>query len=398
MTDVDVVVVGQDPVALASALGLAQAGITVLVLDAVSDDVALSPVVHDWSVLPGLDRLGVLDAARAAGFVDSAWSLHVLGTGERIDLGLGVLEKATPFPFNLHIEPTALCAVLEERLRQEPLAQIERYSSLAGLTQDQSGVTLTLSSADGPRQIRAAWVVGADGTTSAVRRALGVGFPGFTWDERSVTALIDADLDRIGYTSFMFQVDDQYGAVLQKVGPQRWIHVHPEPLAATHEDIGRRLPDIIGRAVKDAPIRVLDWRSERMHQRSADRYRIGRVVLAGEAAHVANRMIGHSPITSSFDAYRISEALVAVVRDGSDDSVLDAYAADRRRVFLDHASPISSSRKLLVSRFGDQQRLDTELDQYRRAAADPDYLREMLLFNNELAGESPVALAARRQI
>lgn len=109
-------------------------------------------------------------------------------------------------------------------------------------------------------------------------------------------------------------------------------------------------------------------------------------------------MIGHSPITSSFDAYRISEALVAVVRDGSDDSVLDAYAADRRRVFLDHASPISSSRKLLVSRFGDQQRLDTELDQYRRAAADPDYLREMLLFNNELAGESPVALAARRQI
>ena len=77
MTDVDVVVVGQDPVALASALGLAQAGITVLVLDAVSDDVALSPVVHDWSVLPGLDRLGVLDAARAAGFVDSAWSLHV---------------------------------------------------------------------------------------------------------------------------------------------------------------------------------------------------------------------------------------------------------------------------------------------------------------------------------
>jgi len=398
MTDLDVVVVGQDPVALATALGLAQAGITVLVLEAVSDEVALSPVVHDWSVLPGLDRLGILDAATAAGFVDSGWSLHVLGTGERIDLDLGVLEKATPFPYNLHIEPTALCSVFEERLRQEPLAQIERYSSLAGLTQDQDGATLTLSSADGPRQVRTNWVVGADGVTSAVRRALGVGFPGFTWDERSVAALIEADLDRIGYTSFMFQIDDHNGAVLQKVGPRRWIHVHPEPLAVKQEDIGHRLPETISRAVNDVPIRVLDWRSERMHQRSADRYRIGRVLLAGEAAHVANRMIGHSPIASFFDAYRLSEALAAVVRDEADDSVLDAYAADRRRVFLDHASPISSSRKLLVGRFGDQQRLDTELDQYRRAAADPDHLREMLLFNNELAGDSPIAIAARLQL
>ena len=397
MSDVDVVVVGQDSVALATALGLAQSGVTVLVADAGSDDVVLSPVVHDWSVLPGLDRLGVLDAAIAAGFVDSAWSLQVLGTGERIDLDLGVLEKVTPFPFKLHIEPTELCALLKRRLRREPLAQIERHSGLDGLTQDKSGVTLTFGSVDGPRQVRADWVVGADGTTSAVRRALGVGFPGFTWDDRSVTALIDADLDRIGYASFMFAIDDQYGAVLQKVGPHRWIHVHPEPLAVNQEAVGHRLPDIIGRAVNDVPIRVLDWRSERMHQRSADRYRIGRVLLAGEAAHVANRMIGHSPIASSFDAYRLSEALASVVRDDADDSVLDAYAADRRRVFLDHASPISSSRKLLVGRFGNQQRLDTELDQYRRAAADPDHLREMLLFNNELAGESPVDIAARWQ-
>ena len=398
MSDVEVVVVGQDPVALATALGLAQTGVSVLVVEVGSDDVELGPVVHDWSVLPGLDRLGVLDAAMAAGFVDSAWSLHLLGTGERIDLDLGVLSKVTPFPFNLHIEPIALCEVLKGRLRQEPRAQIERYSSLAGLTQDEDGVTLTLDSTYGPRQVRTDWVVGADGATSAVRRALGVGLPGFTWDERSVTALIDADLDRIGYTSFMFQVNNQYGAVLQKVGPRRWIHVHPEPLAVKQEDIGHRLPEIVGRAVNNVPIRVLDWRSERMHQRSADRYRIGRVLLSGEAAHVANRMIGHSPITSFFDAYRLSEALVAVVRDEADDSVLDAYAADRRRVFLDHASPISASRKLLVGRFGDQQRLDTELDQYRRAAADPDRLREMLLFNNELAGESPVAIAARRQL
>ena len=106
-------------------------------------------------------------------------------------------------------------------------------------------------------------------------------------------------------------------------------------------------------------------------------------------------MIGHSPIAGFFDAYRITEALTAVVHTGTDDAVLDAYAAGRRQVFLDHASPVSSSRKLLVGKIGDRDRVDIELEHYRRAAADPEQLRELLLFNNELAGESPILAAER---
>jgi 3-(3-hydroxy-phenyl)propionate hydroxylase/6-hydroxy-3-succinoylpyridine 3-monooxygenase len=349
------------------------------------------PVVHDWSVLPGLERLGVLEDAIGSGLIESTWGIDVLGTAERIDLDLQVLENVTRFPFNLHIKPTVLCALLRDRLAQHPTAQIEQGSQVRSLTQDSACAMLVLDGPDGRRQLRADWVVGADGTRSVVRRALGVGFPGFTWEERCVVSLIDANLDEQGYAPFTFQVDDRYGAVLQKVAPRTWIHIHAEPLTLPTEAISDRLPDVVRAAVRDTPIRLLDWRAERMHQRSADRYRVGRVLLAGEAAHVANRMIGHSPIASFFDAYRLIEALTAVVHREIDDSVLDAYATDRRRVFVDHASPVSASRKLLVGTIGDQQRLEAELEHFRRAAADPDELREMLLFNLELAGESPVA-------
>lgn len=375
--------------ALVTALALAQSGIDVVVLNSGRDEANLFPVVHDWSVLPDLDRLGVLDDAIDLGFVDSSWGIRVLETGERIDLDLHVLDGVTRHPYNLHITPTVLCALLEERLANHPKAQIES-GRLRNLSQDPTGATLTIEGPGGRRDLRTDWVVGADGTRSAVRRALGVGFPGFTWEERCVVSLIEADLEELEYAPSTFRVDDRYGAVLQKVAPRTWIHIHAEPLTLPTDSIGSRIPDVIRAAGPDTTIRLLDWQAERMHQRSADRYRVGRVLLAGEAAHVANRMIGHSPIASFFDAPRVVEALTAVIHRVADDSALDAYAADRRRVFIDHASPVSASRKLLVGKIGNRERLNTELEHYRRAAADPDALREMLLFNYELAGESPI--------
>lgn len=395
MNDVNVAVVGGGPVALSTALGLAQNGVSVVMLNTVEGQGALSPVMHDWSVLPGLDGLGILGDAVRAGFTDPVWGLRVPSTGEHIDLDLRALKQQTPFPFNLHIEPTTLRTLFLDRISRVEGARVERACTVAELSQDAAGVTLAFDSAEGARELRADWVVGADGTKSAVRQALGVGYPGFTWDERSVVALVDADLDHAGYRSFTLQVDDRVGAVLQKIGPGRWIHIHAESRALPIDTIGERLPAIIRDSVGGLPVRVLGWRAERMHQRTADRYRVGRVLLAGESAHVANRMIGHSPIAGFFDAYRITEALTAVVHTGTDDAVLDAYAAGRRQVFLDHASPVSSSRKLLVGKIGDRDRVDIELEHYRRAAADPEQLRELLLFNNELAGESPILAAER---
>lgn len=387
--DIQVVVVGADPAGLVTALGLARAGIDVLVLDTGRDGIASAHCAHDWSVLPGLDRLGVLDDALRAGFADPRWCLRVLRTGERIDFDLGVLEGLTPFPFTLHLEHAALCGILERHLENEPSARIERNARLAGFIQDDDGVELTLDSG----RVRADWVVGADGTSSAVRRLVGLGFPGYTWHERSVVALVEADFAALGYAGTTLQVDDRYGAVVQKVDERRWRYTFAEPLTLPEEDVAGRIPGVLGAVLGEAPCTIVEWHAARMHQRSAERYRAGRVLLAGDAAHVTNRMIGHSPITAFFDAFRLTEALSAVARGQAGDAVLDSYAENRRRVFLDHASPISAGRKHFISQISDSERLETELEFYRQASVDADELRDLLLFNRELEGRSPLTPA-----
>ncbi|MET8427896.1 FAD-dependent monooxygenase [Nocardia sp. NPDC004860] len=395
MSEADVVVVGADPTGLVTALGLARAGFRVLVADTGRDGIASAYCAHDWSVLPGLDRLGVLDDALRAGFASTRWCLRVLRSGERIDLDLRVLDGITPFPLTLHLEQAALCRILEQHLAIESTARIERDVRLVGLAQDDAGVDVILDGGGAPGRIRADWVVGADGIHSAVRRHIGLGFPGYTWPERSVVALIDGDLAELGYAGTTFQVDDRYGAVVQRVDDRRWRYTFAEPLTLPVDRVAERIPEALRAVGDEAEYAVLEWHSARMHQRSAERYRVGRVLLAGEAAHVTNRMVGHSPISAFFDAFRLTEALSAVLGGHADDTVLDVYAADRRRIFHDHAAPLSASRKHLISQISDHDRLETELEYYRRASADPGALRDLLLFNRELEGRSPLDSAGR---
>ncbi|MEV5302785.1 MULTISPECIES: FAD-dependent oxidoreductase [Amycolatopsis methanolica group] len=396
MDDVQVAVVGADPAGLLIALGLARAGIEVLVLDTGRDDIASANCAHDWSVLPGLDRLGILDDALRSGFADPRWCLFVLRTGERIDFDLGAaLRGVTPFPFTLHLEHSRLCGILEHHLAREATASVERDVRVTGLVQDATGVDLGIGTADGARRVRARWVVGADGTSSTVRRLLGLGFPGYTWPERSVVALVEADFAALGYASTTLQVDDRHGAVVQKVNDRRWRYTFAEPLTRHEEGSGVRIPRVLSAVLGEAPFRIVDWHAARMHERSAERYRLGRVLLAGDAAHVTNRMIGHSPTSAFFDAFRLIEALTAVLAERAPESVLDAYAEDRRRMFHQHVSPIGAARKHLVSQISDAERLETELESYRRASVDTDELRDVLLLNSELEDRELVPPSAR---
>ncbi|WP_181068531.1 FAD-dependent monooxygenase [Nocardia nova] len=95
---------------------------------------------------------------------------------------------------------------------------------------------------------------------------------------------------------------------------------------------------------------VLEWHWARMHQRSASAYRAGRVLLAGEAAHVTSRMTGQSPITAFFDAYHLADALSGVLAGHADEIVLDDYARERKRAFDDYAAPMSAGRHHLIRR------------------------------------------------
>lgn len=383
---VDVLVVGGDPVALATALGLARTGVRVAVLDTSRPPHLPWTEVHHWSVLPWLDELGALDSLLAVGQPTSRWGLHVLATGERLTYELGDLGGEVAHPYNLRVDNRQLIGLL--RGAAEAAGAVVRTDvRIAALQQYDEGVAVDVSAPEGETRVRARWVVAADGTASAVRRELGVGFGGTTWTERSVVALVEHDFAAAGYPDTTFQVDGHHGAVVERVEGRLWRYVYPELLVHPEEGVSRRIPEVLQRATGEQP-RVVDWTSQRMHQRSASTFRFGRVLLVGEAAHTTHHLIGHSSISAWLDASSVTAALTGVLHSGASEDCLSTWAAEQRRVYLDEVVPLSLGRKNLVTQITDPRRLDIELDHFRRAIEDPVLRREVLLQGADLAGQA----------
>ncbi|MCW2816062.1 MAG: hypothetical protein JWN84_3517 [Nocardioides sp.] len=392
--DVDVLVVGAGHLGLATALGLARAGVTVRVLDTVPAPRLATTAVHHWSVLSAVAGLGVLDDVLAIGHRTSTWGLCVPATGEHLTYDLADLADEVAHPFNLRIEEPALRDVLREALVALPGASYHSDVRIASLHEHPGGFTVEVEDlAGGTELVRAQWLVAADGTTSVVRRALGLGFEGTTWTERCVVALVEHDLTQDpDHPDTTFVVDSTRGAVVERVDDRRWRYLYLEPLRLAEESVGDRVPLRL-RGATGAEPRLLDWTSTRMHQRSTPSFRAGvsgRALLVGEAAHVTHHLIGHTSICGWFDAVSAATVLAEVVGATTDDVALTRWADDRRRVFLDDAVPASLSRKNLLTQIDDPRRLDVELDQFRRAVGDVDVRREVLRQGRELEGLHPV--------
>jgi len=132
-----------------------------------------------------------------------------------------------------------------------------------------------------------------------------------------------------------------------------------------------------------------------MHQRSAQRYRVGRVVLAGDAAHVTNPTGGLGPTCGLFDSFALYPALTAIVLEGADEEVLDRYSTARRDAFVNRASPQATANKQLIYHAnGGGRKLEEALAGLRRLATDPDFLWQRLMFTKSL--ETPPLLGASR--
>jgi 3-(3-hydroxy-phenyl)propionate hydroxylase/6-hydroxy-3-succinoylpyridine 3-monooxygenase len=130
-----------------------------------------------------------------------------------------------------------------------------------------------------------------------------------------------------------------------------------------------------------------------MHQRSAPAYRVGRVVLAGDAAHVTNPTGGLGLTSGLLDSFALYPALTAVILDGADPAVLDRYSDSRREIFLNRVSPQAVANKQLIFHAnGGGERLEEALVTLRRLPTDRDFLLQRLMFLKSL--ESPPLLGA----
>jgi 2-polyprenyl-6-methoxyphenol hydroxylase-like FAD-dependent oxidoreductase len=388
----EVIVVGAGPVGLMTAYGLARTGIPVTVLEA-EHEVIDSPraMVYHWALHEDLHRLSLLEEIERRGFRKDDYGYRVHATGEMVTYNLDALGAETPFPYNVHLGQDELCGLLLERLEALSRATIRWGARVTGISQDDGdSVTVRVDSDEGPGELRGAWAVACDGARSTVRRLLGLEFSGMTWDTRFVATNVYFDFAAHGYTRSVFLMDDVHGAVIAKINDENlWRVTYAEDLALPEETIGERVGDHFGAILPGGgPYELERFAGYRLHQRSVERMRVGRALLAGDAAHATNPTGGFGLTGGLFDAFALIETLGAVIADGADAAALDRWAEERRRIFTEVASPAATRMKHTVYD-SDRATAERTCADLRRMIEDPVAFRERLTFPARLRSAPP---------
>jgi 3-(3-hydroxy-phenyl)propionate hydroxylase/6-hydroxy-3-succinoylpyridine 3-monooxygenase len=313
-------------------------------------------------------------------------------TGERLPYDLKVLDRITRFNYNIQLGQDRLAEICQRRLEAMPNAEIWWRTAFSELAQDDEGVTVRAKTPKGTVELRARYVVGADGAGSAVRHALGLTFDGFTWPERFVATNLHHDFESGGYWQSTMVVDAEWGSVIVKITREGlWRCTYMESAALPEETYAERIPAAYAHLLPgQGGCELVQASPYKMHQRCAECFRVGRVVLAGDAAHVTNPTGGFGLTTGLFDAFALWPTLAAVILDGADPVLLDVWADERRRIFLDKTSPQAIAYKDFVFHAcGGGEKLETALEGMRRMVRDPDYRLERLMFTKSLETTSP---------
>jgi 2-polyprenyl-6-methoxyphenol hydroxylase-like FAD-dependent oxidoreductase len=326
----DVLIVGAGPTGMLLAGDLATAGVSVTVLERrphETSNLSRAFGVHART-LEQLDARGLADDLVATGH-----PLRSLRLFRRLSLDLDRLPSRFPF---LLITPQYEVERILERRAREAGVHVIHGAELTGLRQDAEGVTADVRAADGTvTSHRATYAVGTDGHRSAVRSALGLPFPGHS----VISSIVLADvrltekpdgLLTVNGTGNAFAFIAPFGDGWYRVMGWDRLSQRPDTDPVDLDDVR----DIARRALgTDYGMYEARWLS-RFHsdERQAPAYRVGRVFLAGDAAHVHSPAGGQGMNTGLQDAANLSWKLAAVITGRAKDSLLDTYQAERHPV------------------------------------------------------------------
>jgi 3-(3-hydroxy-phenyl)propionate hydroxylase len=241
-------------------------------------------------------------------------------------------------------------------------------------------------------------VIGADGGRSTVRKACGIPFEGFTWPERFIVLTTPYDFEaQRGYCYRSYFADIGAWCNCFKVSadgpPGLWRTVYPvtpaETDAAVMSDEGAQARMQVFFPASE-PYEIVHRNLYVTHQRVAARFRQGRVLLAGDAAHVNNPIGGMGLNGGIQDAANLSDKLARVLLDGESDTLLDLYDRQRRTVAIEfvHQQSIANKKRLEAS---DSEARKRNLDELRATAADPEKARQFLLRTSMIASQRRAA-------
>jgi 3-(3-hydroxy-phenyl)propionate hydroxylase len=384
-----VIVIGAGPVGLCLSLALAQAGIPVCLVEQLGEHNFLEQVpragTNHPATLEMLDSIGLYQKLEPRGIIAPVfhyWDRHdnaLIAEFDHIHL-----KNDTRFPYVLQCERIKIVEEAMQMASAHPLIDLRLQTTFTSFAHDENGVAARMTNTAGEEEeVRGAFLVSCEGARSIVRKELDIEFEGFTYSDRTLNIEVAYDFRRHGYAERNYISDpDEWSNLFHWKGPpDRWrVHFPTGPdddeAAITRADalqarLQRFLPT--GRDFE-----IVGSNLYTVHQRVAKRFRVGRVVLAGDCAHV-NSPIGAMGMNSGIhDAFNLAGKLISILRGEAGDDVLDRYERQRRHVAVQHTQAQTVRNKRLLAERDPAVRRRNH-DELRRTAEDPELARQFLL-------------------
>jgi len=383
----DVIVVGAGPVGMLTALALAQTGVKVTVLEQ-EPDIVNSPraAVYFPSTLVILEELGLLDELNEIGFQNRTFGTHIPEFGYTSVVVTRPIE-GIDYDYQLHAGQHDVARVAMEHAKKLGVDVLFNHR-LTGFEDRADGVTATVLGPDGEKTFAAKWLVGADGARSTVRSLAGIEFEGHTWPERFVATNVKFDFAKLGYQQANFVCDPVNMAVIAQLDREGlWRCTYMEdsalPVESYEERIHQRYEWYM-RGSKD--YQIVSSSPYMLHQRAAETLRKGHVLLAGDAAHATNPCGGLGLTSGVWTGMVLADVLGAVLRGEEDETILDRYSDERRRVFWDVVSPAATENKRMLQETDPAQR-QKDLAAVKALSDDPDSGAMLMLFAYKVIGD-----------
>jgi 3-(3-hydroxy-phenyl)propionate hydroxylase len=358
--DERVIVVGAGPVGAVTALALVKKGIPVTLIEAEAEppEDQRAATIHP-PTLEMLADLGLKDEAFAGGLLSPIFHFRDRVTGELVAVfDLSLLKGEVPYPFVVQWEQYKLVRAAKPHIEASGIAEVRFSTKVSDLEQGSDHVDVTLTGPDGETEkIRGRYVIAADGGRSTVRRLAEIEFEGFTWPERFIKIGTSFDFGATGRgfcTRNYFSDPNEWLNLFKVTGngpPGIWRGIMPVPpeesdeQALSMDGIQRRLQGIHPRSGGyEIPYHAL----YSVHQRVAATFNKGRVLLAGDSAHVNNPIGGMGMNGGIHDAMNLTTKLADVWFRRAGPDVLDRYTRQRRKAQVDYvqAQTIQNKKSL----------------------------------------------------
>ena len=386
-----IVIIGAGPVGLTTALRLSQLGMRSIILEKntlIQRELRAS-TFHPPTV-EMLDELGIADELISTGLKTKQWQFRVHETGEKALFDLGHINKDTKYPFRLQAEQKELCRIATKKAETDKNIDLRMGHQLNNLFQNDEFVEISVSlEGQSDYTVKTPLMVAADGGSSKSRDIMGLNFSGKTYPETTILVATEFPFhEHIQGLSNVNYVWSDWGTYSLLRLPGIWrCSLYPDigetiDQATTPESINEKLNRIVP---DQKDFRIVEVRPYKIHQRILDTYVHGRVVFAGDAAHLNSPSGGMGMNGGIHDGWCLSESLKDIFLGGLPLTRLGLYSDQRQKIAENEIlKNADKNRSRMQER--DKNYREVELVRLKKIASDPKRAREFLMKSSMIKG------------